>query len=112
VVFELVKQLLPERNNFVHGVPLALDQEQLAALWRTLLQLLEPLGLHQKPEPASIATDRLAPEAIETLIAQRRTAKENRDFATADRIREELLTQGVVLVDHRDRTTTWHWQEE
>jgi cysteinyl-tRNA synthetase len=112
VVFELVKQLLPERNNFVHGVSLALDQEQLATLWRTLLQLLEPLGLHQKLEPASIATDRLAPETIETLIAQRRTAKENRDFATADHIREELLAQGVVLVDHRDRSTTYIRQDE
>ena len=54
-------------------------------------------------------TNNLAAEQIEALIADRVAAKENRDFSRADAIREELLSQGVVLEDSREGTT---WRRE
>jgi cysteinyl-tRNA synthetase len=51
----------------------------------------------------------LEAEQIEALIADRVAAKKNRDFSRADEIREELLSQGVVLEDSREGTT---WRRE
>jgi cysteinyl-tRNA synthetase len=49
----------------------------------------------------------LVPKTIEERIAERAEAKKNRDFATADRIRDELKADGIQLLDRADGTTDW-----
>ncbi len=41
-------------------------------------------------------------EEIEKLIAQRTEAKANKDFTVSDKIRDDLLAQGIILEDTRD----------
>ncbi len=44
-------------------------------------------------------------QTIETMIEQRKTAKANKDYASADAIRSKLAEMGVELIDTKDGTT-------
>ena len=41
---------------------------------------------------------------INSMIAKRKEAKKNKDFALADKIREDLLKEGIILKDTREGT--------
>ena len=44
-------------------------------------------------------------EAVEILIELRNQARANKDFATSDQIRDQLLEAGIQLKDGKDGTT-------
>ena len=44
-------------------------------------------------------------EYIENMISRRQIAKSNKDFELADKIRDELFKQGIVLEDTKNETT-------
>ena len=47
----------------------------------------------------------ISEDEINDLIEKRNAAKKNKDYALADKIRDELLEQGIKLIDTREGTT-------
>ncbi len=72
------------------------------------MTLANVLGLEATPEAETILVDGLTDAQIEAKIQQRRDAKTIKNFAEADRIRNELQDQGIMLIDKPGGETLWH----
>jgi cysteinyl-tRNA synthetase len=85
----------------------ARDMKAAAGQAATLRGLGEVLGLLQQDPEAWFrgGEGSLPDEQIEALIEARRSARERRDWAEADRIRDTLAADGVVLEDAAGETT-------
>ncbi|MDI9245780.1 cysteine--tRNA ligase [Marinobacter sp. CHS3-4] len=73
-----------------------------------LVRLGGILGLLQQDPEAYFQAGvdgELSADEIETMIQARTDARKNKDFAEADRIRDELASKGVILDDSREGTS-------
>ena len=84
--------------DLAHAIHRQTDPKQAAYLATRLRQLGGCLGLLQD-EGFLQQTTTLQPDDIEALIVQRNEARAQRDFATADQIRDNLLAKGIILED-------------
>lgn len=50
----------------------------------------------------ALKEEEILPEEIERLIEERQTARKNKDYAKADKIRDTLLERGIILEDTRE----------
>jgi cysteinyl-tRNA synthetase len=88
---------------------------RLAAVFRELAAILgiaqlDPEQWFRLRAPGIDSRDRgagLSDQDIEQRISGRLAARKSRDFAAADRLRDELAQQGVILEDKPDGTTLW-----
>jgi cysteinyl-tRNA synthetase len=92
----------------------SLDEELLqeaAQAYAEVLAMVDVLNIN--PEAITWKKSGFSEEAmsaldglVQSLIAQRNQAREQKDFETSDRIRDQLKAVGVVLEDSADST---HW---
>ncbi len=99
-LFEAVKHI-----NAVKAGKLKITAEDLALLQQSLHAFtFDVLGLKTKTE-ASVAKDEKTPSLVNMLINLRAEARANKDFATSDKIRDQLLEMGVELKDGPEGTS-------
>jgi cysteinyl-tRNA synthetase len=107
-LFELVRVL----NRFVdeHSLENPGADPDLKSVFlratRTLKELSNILGLfHAPPMKEQAADNQLVDNLMRLLIQVRAEARKNKDFGTADRIRNGLADIGVTLEDRKEGTT-------
>ncbi len=124
ILFELAKPLVVARNKKLHGDTID-NPETLSQEWQTLKKLAGVLGLVKtylsfSPVSNTLSSslkfsDKISGERIEELIALRAKTKAEKNFAEADRIRNELKAQGIILIDKKgvdgNLETIWHREE-
>ncbi|HEX4319546.1 MAG TPA: cysteine--tRNA ligase [Acidobacteriaceae bacterium] len=69
---------------------------------KAALAWAESQGLQDKVAPELLVKQGLTDEEIEGLIAERNTARKQRNFRRSDEIRDELAAKGVVIEDAKD----------
>ena len=103
VLFELAREINKQRDSDP-------DKAQNAA--SVLHSLAGLLGLLQRSPEDYLrggVTGGIQDAEIEALIQQRTAARQNKDWAESDRIRDELKAQGIILEDGAGGTT---WRRE
>ena len=111
ILFDLAKELRREANLLIHEGKTSLPQQELRDKWHTLVHLAEVLGLSANFESQQQSTpdDSLLSDAeIEELIEQRKIARQAKNYAESDRLRDLLKEQGITLIDASGGVTKWH----
>jgi cysteinyl-tRNA synthetase len=99
---------LSQLHELVHAVNTKTGMEQQQAA-RALKKAAAPLGLLTQSANAyftraAASAGQLSADEIEAMIAARKSARKQKDFAAADRIRDELLQAGIELEDSAQGT--------
>jgi cysteinyl-tRNA synthetase len=79
---------------------------KFTSLLTTLKELSSILGIFQKPVTAATGPDDLVAKLMPLVIDLRATARKNKNFAVADKIRDGLAPTGITLED-RAGGTEW-----
>ena len=108
VLFELAKVINREANLMRHQQAATLPVQTIVLQWKTLKTLAQVLGLEATEMRPDVTVNGLSDDAIDSQVSSRTAAKKAKDFATADRIRQELKTLGITLVDQPGGMTIWH----
>lgn len=102
VLFDLARELNKAKDQPEKAVVLAATLKHLASLLGLLQE--DPLSFLKS---SAVEVDADADAAIDQLVQERLAAKQAKNWALADSIRDNLKEQGVIVEDAPNGTSTW-----
>ncbi|MBZ5622239.1 MAG: cysteine--tRNA ligase [Acidobacteriia bacterium] len=93
-VFEYVRDVNSAMDSGAFGAGNVADALAFLNRFDSIFAVLEP----------SAKAGEISDAEVEAMVAERNAAKKARDFARADRIRQELLERGIILEDTKSGT--------
>ncbi|MFA5521702.1 MAG: cysteine--tRNA ligase [Castellaniella sp.] len=106
VLFELAQRANRDQDGAASGLLHALGGVLGLLQTEPAVYLRSPTRYQKDARSVSDGSG-LAPEQIEVALQKRQDAKDRRDFAEADRIRDTLRSQGIILEDKPGGRTQW-----
>ena len=100
VIFDLAREINTLRSRGAEG-------EELDTRRRTLVQLLDVLGIDIREVDKTPSEDRHIDPYVDLLLEVRRKLRDLKQFALADQIRSRLSELGVTVDDQKDGNSTW-----
>ncbi|MWV62009.1 cysteine--tRNA ligase [Helicobacter saguini] len=107
LALSVVEEFLKEANELLDSNP---KDKALKARLKATLELIDftlGLGALSFVEYFQLGVSDEMKKDIESKINARLEAKKNKDFALADSIRDELLAQGIAIMDKPGNITEW-----
>jgi cysteinyl-tRNA synthetase len=107
-VYDLVREanIAMDRGEFGQG-DVAAAQEFLATFDRVFAVVADNDAAKLQALGYGDSSGALSDEEIEKRVADRQDARKRRDFASSDRIRNELADRGILIEDNRDGSVRW-----
>ena len=106
-MFELSKEIGNYYSEFVGGeiLPITIDGDIILRVREIYLEMAEIIGIFEQPvpveaeEPKSDGDSELVGSLMKIIIALRQEARAAKNWAVADKIRDELKAAGIIVED-------------
>jgi cysteinyl-tRNA synthetase len=107
-VYDLVREvnIAMDKGEFRQG-DVAVAQEFLAKFDRVFAVIADNDAEKLQALGYADSGGALNDAEVEKLVAERQDARKRKDFATSDRVRQELADRGIILEDNRDGSVRW-----
>ena len=112
ILFDLSSMIQKNKTQIVEQKEICNDTVNLMALETVVLEKLATiLGFNFNKEETGLIDSSLTNKLIESLIELRNQAREGKNWAIADSIRDKLKGMNIIIKDNKDGTTTWELDE-
>ena len=108
-MFELAKEIGGYYGEFSSGeiLPVSIDGDIILRVQAIYMEMAEIIGIFEQPVPVEAEEEKFAePELVDSLmkiiLELRQEARAAKNWATADKIRDELKAAGIVVEDTPD----------
>lgn len=107
ILFDLASMIQKNRSSFIHSRSIDTDILNLMTLEAVILEKLTGVLGFKFDYDEKLVDDSLADDLMKIIIDIRKDARNDKNWALSDKIRDKLKEINIMVKDNKDGTTTW-----